>query len=357
MSRSPLISLALGIVVSLGACGPSKTQKQQINIWLLCEDCPAGDRQRVAAIGKKAVQILWAALRDGPPIEGRRNTEAQVRDLYRRLGSVAATEASFVNEYLSNYVNGYRIRAAISLGDIQVGGAKEALAEAIKADSTAPLPAPVRIAVYNAAAGQYQTFSGSLSDSSVAAFDTVLLRRGIKPWNGAERISIPGSPFPDSVVVSRNADTIRFLAVGTPGEYNLLVNEGGTAVRVPLRITTLQYEAHAPNLSFSPPTPWHEFIALGAPPARDTIEYFRFAAPPGNIRTVTATADWQSGANVDLSWQVCDTPTVVGNADGVTNGKPEKTTVTVPGGQCWKLLVVIHGPSAAEIIKLDFTPP
>jgi hypothetical protein len=191
----------------------------------------------------------------------------------------------------------------------------------------------------------------------------VTVKPGSVPWDGNETVTLPGGPFPGDLLVTQNNDSLRLLAVGTPGTYNLVIEkEGPNPVRAPLVITSLRYEPHTPasvpNLVVRP-FPQRIFIALGRPPASDTVDYFGFSTIGAVPFSVTATATWQSNANVDLKWQDCVTAAPVGNLDGSTPAnKPERTSVSVPAGQCWNLLVIIRGnPTALELIKLDLTSP
>jgi len=347
-----LLALLLA-TLAVGGCRPrlSRAEQTLVQAWLLCDECDGGERQRVAGLGAKAVPTLAAALRDGPPADRRANMAQQLRDLYGRLGGAAAlgvTQQVFITSYLDNYVTSYRTRAALSLGDIATPDAARALEEAQAGDSsgTAPLPGSVRLAVQGAIAAGYPAFTGSLSDSSVGAFDTVTVVRGAAPWDGDEAVSLQGGPFPSDLVVVRRVDTLRFLAVGLPGRYTLAVlKEGPGPARAPLDIQTLRYHPHtpetAPNLA-ARPFPQRVFLALGRPPAADTIDFFQFLTGAQPL-TVSAIATWTGGQDVDLSWVAC-AGGEVGNSSGLTANKPEKSTVTVPAESCWLLVVSGRGP-------------
>ena len=362
-----MMTRRMGVLLLLAAvaCRPlNRTERQDLETWLLCEECTGGERERVARLGDRAVNTLAGTLGNGPAADRRANMAQQIRELYGRLGgaaAVGATEAAFVSRYLDNYVVTYRVRSAMSLGDIGTPKALRALQRAATGDSagTSPLPPAVRLAVMSGLAEGLPAFSGTLNDSSVRAFDTVNVRRGSVAWDGDEVAVIRGAPFAD-LVVGRGPDSVRVLAVALPGSYNLTIeNEGQGPVRVPFRIHSLRYEprtpATSPDLGLSP-FPMRFFLALAPPPAADTIDYFRFTAPPAGDLTITATATWSGNQDVDLGWRSC-VGAGVGGTDGVTAAKPEKTTFSIPAGTCWLLTISGRGSATPALVQLDLVRP
>jgi hypothetical protein len=89
----------------------------------------------------------------------------------------------------------------------------------------------------------------------------------------------------------------------------------------------------------------------------DTLDYFKL--PPTSARQVTARLDWAGSANLDLHWRHCVTFAAVGNNDGATANNPEVTSVPIPAGQCWMILVqMISGSSTVPTFaRLRLTSP
>lgn len=364
-ARTAARSAALLSALLLSACLNSG-EKQIVRTWLTCDDC-VGMRARVAALGSDAVPALQRALREGPSAAQVANLERQLRDAYTQVGAATVSQPAFVQRYRDAYVARYRARAATSLGDIGTAGARAALQDALAAHiaGTEVLPDVVVLAVHAAQGAGFPPFDGTLSDSSVAFLDTVTVRQGTTlPWDQSQQAALPGAPFPDDLTLLVQGDSLRLLAVARPGTYGLRITNPGSGSTpqtqvAPLRITSFRYQANgplsAPELA-SRPFPQRRFFALGRAVSGDTVEFLRFE--PAADLPVTAKLDWQGTGQMDLRWRTCPAPVPVGNADGATTGRPERTSVTVPGSACWLLWAVVTGPADAWVIaRLDLTSP
>jgi len=190
------------------------------------------------------------------------------------------------------------------------------------------------------------------------------VRPGSLAWDGNESLALRGAPFPRDLVFASGPDSFAFVAAAPPGVYSIALSRLGTSGAEvtqtrEIRITRMSYETHAPASprSFPAGLPARVFLALGLAVARDSIENFRFSFPSST--PVTARAEWDGPANIDLRWRSCADPNqTVGNMMGATATRPEITSVTVPGGECWLLQVVLQPPLTENpVIKLDVTSP
>lgn len=250
-------ALAITALLGAGACAP-----RALDDWLRCGDCLEGERQRAADVGLRALPFLGSALR-GLSAEERANLTRQFRQSYRTIlrysgtgPAPAVSEAVYVSESLANADATHRKRAATALADISARSRSAAvaaqpyLAAVLLAHTlgTDRLREDVLRAVEAAmAAASYAPFDGTLSDSAVAFLDTVTVIRaaGAPPWDTAlVRVTLPGSPFPEALPTGRWTDSLRFVAVGPPGQYAVVlsgVGAGGRDERAPLTITAMPY--------------------------------------------------------------------------------------------------------------------
>ncbi len=111
-----------------GGCsrGISYEEYDAITAWLTCDDCLDGERERVAAIGDRAIPFLEEAL-DSLPGNRRDNMRAQYWELHQFMGSTGDS-TTFVDGYLQSMETAVRMRSATSLGDL---GAESVLADAL----------------------------------------------------------------------------------------------------------------------------------------------------------------------------------------------------------------------------------
>jgi len=259
-------------MVGCGACTP-----RALDDWLRCGDCLQNERALAADVGLRGVAHLGRALR-GLSTAQRANLTRQFRQSYRTIARYRAggpappvTEAVYVAELLANADATYRQRAATALGDISARSRAAAMAAqphlaavlVAHALGTDPLRDDVLRSVEAAlAVASYPPFSGGLRDTTVSFLDTVTVVRDAASlaWDTSEvDVTLPGSPFPDVLRIGRWADSIRFLAVGRPGQYAVVLSSagpGGGDARVPLTITALRYvpsdSASAPTVAVSP---------------------------------------------------------------------------------------------------------
>ena len=152
-------ALALGCaLVMLSACnrqgaqGRDATIRATVERWLTCEECVAGERDSVRALGAEAVPLLRAALQ-GPPDSVIANMSrssvdayARVRRQFERMTPAEralrpiADSVSFVSRNVENFRATYRTRAAIALNDIDPAAARALFAEQLRNDSAGVRP-------------------------------------------------------------------------------------------------------------------------------------------------------------------------------------------------------------------------
>ncbi len=115
--RAAVLVLLVGCTI-LSGCLPRGDQETLL-AWLTCGECEAAQRDSVLAVwersSRRTVWFLGAALYD----------ESYVPDIERRLGreyDLAAdgslSRPEFIADYLARYIQSYRTRAALALGDI-----------------------------------------------------------------------------------------------------------------------------------------------------------------------------------------------------------------------------------------------
>jgi hypothetical protein len=115
--------------------GMTVADRNSILSWLECEECVDGELERVARLAKKegaAVDTLGEDLLGGPSTTRRSNVRQQIDSSYEEDAAYARSTGSqlpgmrskYVEHYLDNYINLYRVRAARALAEI--GGPKAA---------------------------------------------------------------------------------------------------------------------------------------------------------------------------------------------------------------------------------------
>jgi hypothetical protein len=309
--RALRTQLLLVLAAGLAACSPlSREEYRTVDAWLLCDECPDSVRAAVKALGDKAVHTLDQAL-IGPSPGRRANKEAQFRSMYSTLPSPQVSESTYVADLMSNYVAKYQTQAAISLGDIRTPGALAALQRA--SDSAAARgyrPDVVRVINIVLALASVPRFAGVMTPTTPRFGDTVRVAPGLGlAWNGDESVILHGSPFADSVFVTRwGADSLAFVAVGRLGDYAVSVTGlGPNAVRqvLPLSIIPPGYASHvsatAPVVT-NDPFPQTRYILLPNRPG-DTTDFFKFT--PIAPLTISATVTVSGLTPATLRWYSC----------------------------------------------------
>lgn len=115
--------------------GMTVTDRNRILAWLECEECVDEELKGVALLGKKevaAVDSLGEDLLGGPSATRRSNVRQQIESSYEEDSVYAVstgsqlpeTKSKYVDHYLGNYINTYRIRAARAL--VEIGGTRAA---------------------------------------------------------------------------------------------------------------------------------------------------------------------------------------------------------------------------------------
>lgn len=325
MSVYPLCRAMAFVILALwsNACRLSPREYAIIDAWLLCDDCLNGERAAVRGIGGKAVHTLDQAL-VGPSPGRVASKEAQFRQMYATLASPSVTESAFVAALRSNYVARYQSRAATSLGDI---GGSRALRSLRRARESAAVRGyrPDVLAIIQAvlALGESDAFAGTVTPGTPRFGDTVRVAEGGGlAWDGDESVVLHGSPFADSLIVSRwPPDSLAFVAVGFLGDYALSVTRlGPQAVTQvsPLRIVSPSYTSHTPTtapLVTADSFPQTRYMLLPSQ-VSDSTDYFRFE--PATSLTVTASLTSSGRESPDLRWFRCAPLSLVPVAGPVT---------------------------------------
>lgn len=166
--RRPWGWLPLLLVVAAGCQRLTSTEQATVRRWLLCEECVAGERDSVVALGDRAVPTLGKAL-EGPPADGLENIRNQVASEYARISSHVVSRQAYVRHYVDNYVATYQSRAAVALAGIGTPRARAVLHDALLRDSV--YRSDVRRTLGGAVAASLTVVAG---DSQVAPLDSFL---------------------------------------------------------------------------------------------------------------------------------------------------------------------------------------
>jgi hypothetical protein len=344
----------------------------QISAWLHCDECIDGERAAVRALGERAVPQLARALLEGPPADRRDVIRQQAISAHSKAGVANLSASQYSAQLVDNFVARYQERAAVSLADIATPQARSALDQALQPPRSAQYRADVLRKIRLARATINATpFGGRFERQLVDFGDTAfLLAPPGGPFATGDIVAVDDSVFPAADLILSDQPMRRGIAaVGAAGSHLISVKRFGSSITevVGLTITSIadandramqQCADRACEVSRAPiipaaALPYKAFLSLWSkPPHRDSLDMFRFM--PSSSLPVTAELDWRGGGNLDLSWQRCSTPTSVGNLNGATAAtRPERTSVVIPGGECWLLLVALNsrlpGPTAARL--------
>ena len=374
-----IVAPTLTLVLSLGlvACTrPSQHDRQAVDQWLTCDECINHERDSLRAIGSDGVAMLESAL-VGPSPYRREIMRDKFRQSYPAAPIAALSESQYINGLLANYVASYQKRAALGLASIGGSRARSALDEAsVASTSRGYRNDVVRTIEFARQTLEAIPFPGTVVPVRARFGDTVTLRaHQSEPFTGDELADLADGPFPPtSVFLSRNANELKFVAVGPPGVHTVAVSNVGTTTRTQIAVLTIGTmldandrqtlkctNAHC-DVDSAPPIPvpalpYTTFLSLWRiPPRVDTLDVFRI--PPGPARQITAHLDWFGDANLDLGWVRCSTYGAVGGTDGATAGKPENISVLIPAGECWTLTVTMRaGAADRAFAQLRVTSP
>jgi PBS lyase HEAT-like repeat len=167
--RGAVLLSILAASASFGCHRLSRQEDASIQRWLLCEECTAGERDSVVALGDRAVTTLGKALQ-GPTQDRLQNIRTQVEAAYARISSHVVTPQAYVAHYLDNYVATYQSRAAVALARIGTPRAQAVLRDALSHDSV--YRSDVRRTLGTAVAASLTIAAG---DSQTAPFGALLL--------------------------------------------------------------------------------------------------------------------------------------------------------------------------------------
>jgi hypothetical protein len=382
--RRPLI---LGVLAANSAfvagCGPSERDRQTIEAWLACEECYDGQRANVRAIGQGAVPALERILRDGPSRGDRRQVRRKFQSIYAAVGQRARVgRKQYVDELEQGFIASYQKRAAISLGDIGGDRARRVLRRALEPRSVGSYRADVVQVIKLASVSlDPARFRGTVIPTIPGFGDTVVLRSPAnEPFFADAAAGVDGSPYsPSEIRLFVERGRLGFAAVASSGAHILTLQNGKNQREARLIIRTLldatdrrmtsctdfacQIDS-APRLAgrtgslVGPRTPaLVTFLSLWRTPSTsDTLDVFKFETlRPLPIR---AEVDWRQKGDVDLRWVNCSTGAVVGDTSGQSRANPERTSVVIPGRDCWALLVVLVSSDTVPIMaRLRLTSP
>ncbi|UCF18617.1 MAG: hypothetical protein JSU87_11790, partial [Gemmatimonadota bacterium] len=183
-------------------------------------------------------------------------------------------------------------------------------------------------------------FGGTLSTTSLEFGATLIVEPASSlPWDNDEGVRIAG--LESSWIAESSVDRISFivprLEVG-PTELRVYFQGPDQVteyadVEVASTFTPVGTDEYAngPEIS-NGPFPMEYFIEL----SNEDPDHVLTIAPAADL-DLTVTLQWMTGADLDILWRNADFTEYVGNFGGATAAKPEQTSVTVPGGETWRL--------------------
>jgi len=304
-------------LVFAAACGPPETSSNElteqgrnaIQDWLFCDDCRAGERDSVRALGNAAVPFLGSALRRIPD-HWRSNMRSRYLEAASRAQLHNNDSVLYVEFHLANFDAAVQSRSGFSLGDIKTAQAIDTLRNALRDSLANGYRADVIRDLHHA----LLTATAARLDNQarMAAFlDTLWVSRaGNVPWDGDETVTLKGAPFERDVMVGfrSSAAELGFVAAALPGEYAFSVANVGTRDSQyfgALRITSFPAApiAFIPDVTSGPfPRVFLRSLTRTTSPP-DFVHYFRFA--PASSLTITAEAVWTGPSQIDLLWDNC----------------------------------------------------
>ncbi len=352
-----------------GGCHLSDQDFGVVEAWLTCDECLEGEREAVAAQGSRLVMLLSTALVDGPSAARRQLLRQKFIAAFPPLGVAGISADTYADSLVANYVAGFQERAAVSLSDIGGSRAMQALDRVLASPGNYRRDVVATVDALRSAMGA-TPFSGTLRPKVVRFGDTVFLYPPLgQPFTGDEFVTLTGAGFDSTeILLDLRPDQLAFAAVGEEGFHHLRVTSVGNTTRTEsatlsiisvadrndrrmLACTTFACRATNAEPVARASMPYQTFLALHRKvPSPDTLDYFRFE--PSVDLPVTARLQWPAGSDsLDLTWRRCGVPNaLVGNLDGATPAaNPEITSVTVPAGECWLLLVSLSSTSARSV--------
>ena len=128
-SRVVLVVVAFAIAAT---CSPPASAQQddvsrKVQAWMRCQECNGGQLRAVVALGSAAVPALRTILIQGPPEADIAVVQRSLNALAGSPGATPAPSAAAIARQLRNFASGYRIRAALALGEIGGAEARAAL--------------------------------------------------------------------------------------------------------------------------------------------------------------------------------------------------------------------------------------
>jgi len=317
--------LLIGACLATASCLPLRNRDiQTMETYLTAEEVTPAQSADVESLGhsfwrgRNAQNYLIRAL-GGPSAPALANLDLRFAHSYDRLSSPALSEADYVRVFIDNATAVYQARASTALATIGGGHAEGGIRKALRGDVTGArtVREDVRGAFYRSlvAAGGSR-FQGAVSDSIGAVLDTIVVWGGAYPFDGDQRVSLAGGPFPDDVMVDSVGPVISFVLAAPIGTYSARVADAppGGDQWFPVIVNRIAYTpagaAQAPELWNHPSARRMYTVLTGA---ADTvsgrvlegspIDYFK-VTPDRPVR-VTASVEWRGAGWILPSWTNC----------------------------------------------------
>ena len=364
--RSYIAVVAMvGTVVACSSTALQTPDYDAVDKWLTCEECVDGERAAVVARGSAVVPVLRQTLLYLPPVREQAIVRRQAEQAYATLNPAGVTLQDYVEPVFNNYVALRQVRAAMALADIARPMAVSALDEALSPMTAVQYRADVaRTLQFLRTVALSSPFTGAVAPRSVALGDTVVVHaRPRFPFTTQAIAALESSPFAASALLLwRNDDSLAFAAAATAGSHAVAIIDSGSSAPASVftvaivsqtdrndrgmrSCTTVVCQVDSAQVISAATLPYLAFLSLSRAGVKaDTIDFFRIQ--PAAPLAVTARLDWTGPANLDLRWRTCSTFLPVGNLAGATStNNPEATSVTIPAGQCWVLMLML-GPYA-----------
>ncbi len=237
------------------------------------------------------------------------------------------------------------VRIAIVAGESHAELLANAEAAAVHVGQTLPPPT---------------TYQGTVSSTALDFGDTLVVKPAATlPWDGDEFVTL--GDVTSSYLLAANPDSIAVVVPRLPtGATDLLVLNQGAEQRIDVLGVSITSTftaigpdqlARAPDISGGP-FPKTFFIELD----NDHRDHLVTVAPAADL-PLTVTMDWQTGADLDIYWTSEDGQSYIGNFDGATLANPEQTSLTVPGGETYRLRFSKFGNHLPSLARVTITSP
>lgn len=350
--------LALSCSVAAWGCGLSFAEKRTMDAWLNCTDCRDGELgrvERIAAEKPGATTKYLSASLQGPPSDRVANVTQQFAESWARIAAVSPpplAEPDYIRLHVENYKAGQQLRSARALARIGTSDSREALHDALAADSTTKrFRDDVRAYVTGLVVETGLPAIGvSVHPDAVSYGDTIRIATGAAPGvTTASSVELVGAPFDDPIVIGTSSDSILARVIALPGSYYVSGSDPSTGTEWrsdgPLAVTGVGYEGRsffraedlAPgSVEFAPLSGWLD-DRLGQAHAGQPSDHHRVSA---SNETAMAIVQWSGPGRFELVWLGfgCDSmafaagSTVAGNVLTNAGNQIPRARVEIDGG-------------------------